>query len=126
MKNCKKKHLNDKDTGVFLDCKNLKKSSTFINMLSFILPVVTILSAIMFFFDIYPQITAISALVSAAVSFVLCCIINSVNGGLLRELEMIKNRIYSYYEVINEIARIASGDITINSINHAKELRKAV
>lgn len=27
-------------------------------------------------------------------------------------------------EVINEIARIASGDITINSINHAKELRK--
>ena len=29
-------------------------------------------------------------------------------------------------EVINEIARIASGDITINSINHAKELRKAV
>lgn len=94
-----------KDTGVFLDCKNLKKSSTFINMLSFILPVVTILSAIMFFFDIYPQITAISALVSAAVSFVLCCIINSVNGGLLRELEMIKNRIYSYYEVINEIEK---------------------
>lgn len=29
-------------------------------------------------------------------------------------------------EVINEIARIASGDITINSLNHAKELRKAV
>ena len=29
-------------------------------------------------------------------------------------------------EVIKEIARISSGDITINSINHAKELRKAV
>jgi len=28
-------------------------------------------------------------------------------------------------EVINEIARISSGDITIGSINHAKELRKA-
>lgn len=28
-------------------------------------------------------------------------------------------------EVINEIARISSGDITINSINHAKELRRA-
>ncbi len=29
-------------------------------------------------------------------------------------------------EVIKEIARISSGDITINSLNHAKELRKAV
>lgn len=28
-------------------------------------------------------------------------------------------------EVINEIARISSGDVTINSVNHAKELRKA-
>ena len=28
-------------------------------------------------------------------------------------------------EVINEIARISSGDVTIGSINHAKELRKA-
>ena len=29
-------------------------------------------------------------------------------------------------ETINEIARISSGDITINALNHAKELRKAV
>ena len=27
-------------------------------------------------------------------------------------------------EVINEIARISSGDVTLNAINHAKELRK--
>ena len=34
-------------------------------------------------------------------------------------------RLLDEQEVINEIARISSGDITIGSINHAKELRKA-
>ena len=34
-------------------------------------------------------------------------------------------RLLNENEVISEIARISSGDITVNSINHAKELRKA-
>ena len=34
-------------------------------------------------------------------------------------------KLLSEQEVINEIARISSGDITIGSLNHAKELRKA-
>ncbi|MCR5146837.1 MAG: DNA repair protein RecN [Clostridia bacterium] len=34
-------------------------------------------------------------------------------------------RLLDEQEVINEIARISSGDITASSINHAKELRKA-
>ena len=42
------------------------------------------------------------------------------NGKTATDIKLLNEQ-----EVINEIARISSGDITINSINHAKELRKA-
>ena len=42
------------------------------------------------------------------------------NGKTATDIKLLNEQ-----EVINEIARISSGDITITSINHAKELRKA-
>ena len=42
------------------------------------------------------------------------------NGKTATDIKLLNEQ-----EVINEIARISSGDITVTSINHAKELRKA-
>ncbi len=42
------------------------------------------------------------------------------NGKTITDIKLLNEQ-----EVINEIARISSGDITISSLNHAKELRRA-
>ena len=49
-----------------------------------------------------------------------------INKKVKNEKTVTNIKLLNEEEVIKEIARISSGDITINSINHAKELRKAM
>lgn len=49
-----------------------------------------------------------------------------INKKVKNEKTVTDIKLLNEEEVIKEIARISSGDITINSMNHAKELRKAV
>ncbi len=84
----------------FISKDNSGSINVLIKVLSFLLPLVTVIGILLTIFTDNGGVTATIAILSGGMSFVLCCIENAIKGGILRELEKTRNNLNSYYDVI--------------------------